>query len=468
MQNTVLEVVPLRYPLSEKKEGEGGTENPAALQKEEENAGTFHKETGGMENPSVKNEEEADGRIRVVLLGEDGVYHKKIVLEADNEKLEILPDCPYFVKTSVIRICAAGKENGSVRVMSLQRACGTPSYQGILEIRKEEAGLILINEVGLEEYVKGVLPGEMPSSYPPEALKAQAVCARTYAMMKQREEAYPQYDAAVDDSTACQVYRNLDTSIQGDAAVEATAGEVLIKEDGSFAECYYYSTSCGLTAQISVWHGGEQARPVLSENKEETAQRNNAFFDYISQRNEEDIEAGEAFYRWEYKCEKANAQKIFERCRTRQALNPQLIWAQKAKDGAETKIHEDSLGNIKTMEIAERQEGGVADCLKISCAEGELYVWGEYNIRYVLAQGGEVKLQNGSFYQAKELLPSAFISLQSICNKKGNMIGYTITGGGFGHGVGLSQNGAKQMAAAGRSYLEILRTYYEAASIVKR
>ena len=103
--------------------------------------------------------------------------------------------------------------------------------------------------------------------------------------------------------------------------------------------------------------------------------------------------------------------------------------------------------------------------MKIACEKGDLYVWGEYNIRYVLAQGGEVALQNGASYQAKELMPSAFISLQSICNEKGNMVGYYVMGGGFGHGVGLSQNGAKHMALAGSSYLEILEKYYTDGSV---
>ena len=113
------------------------------------------------------------------------------------------------------------------------------------------------------------------------------------------------------------------------------------------------------------------------------------------------------------------------------------------------------------MCIAERLEGGVADCLRISCEKGYLYVWGEYNIRYVLAQGGAVILQDDTAFSANELLPSAFISLQSICNEKGNMVGYIVVGGGFGHGVGLSQNGAKHMALAGNTYQEILATYYQ-------
>ena len=64
---------------------------------------------------------------------------------------------------------------------SIERGQGTPVYPGHMEITKEEEGLLLLNEVDLEEYLKRVVPSEMPQSYELEALKAQAICARTYA-----------------------------------------------------------------------------------------------------------------------------------------------------------------------------------------------------------------------------------------------------------------------------------------------
>lgn len=432
---------------------------------------TEEKRTGDKENKSDKKEYSGDEEeeqekekdtetIRIVLLGTDGLYHGKVVLEAEGETLEITSDSPYFEKTDIIRI-STGEGERQIQVNSLDRQCGHPFYGGILELRREEAGLVLINEVPVEEYVKGVLPSEMPSSYPLEALKAQAVCARTYAKMKQESKSYPQYDAAVDDSTACQVYRNLKTSEESDLAVEETAGEVLREEDGSYTECYYYSTSCGRGAPLSVWHGGEKDSPVLSRSEEEITLMNQEFFDYISQKQEGHLEAEEAFYRWNYRKGKAEDQAIFDRCRERREVNAGLVRAEDKEKQSELEISRDDLGNITDMCIAERQEGGVADCLRISCEKGYLYVWGEYNIRYVLAQGGVVTLQNDTAFSANELLPSAFISLQSICNEKGNMVGYIVVGGGFGHGVGLSQNGAKHMALAGNTYQEILATYYQ-------
>ena len=212
---------------------------------------------------------------------------------------------------------------------------------------------------------------------------------------------------------------------------------------------------------MSVWHGGEKDSPVLSRSEEEITLMNQEFFDYIGQEQEGHLEAEEAFYRWNYRKGKAEDEAIFDKCRERREVNARLVLAEDIKRQSETEISRDTLGNIMDMCIAERLEGGVADCLRISCEKGYLYVWGEYNIRYVLAQGGAVTLQNDTAFSANELLPSAFISLQSICNEKGNMVGYIVVGGGFGHGVGLSQNGAKHMALAGNTYQEILATYYQ-------
>lgn len=65
---------------------------------------------------------------------------------------------------------------------------GQPSYAGRLEILDTDDGLVLVNELELEDYLKKVIPSEMPSSYEKEALKAQAVCARTLRVYAEKEQ----------------------------------------------------------------------------------------------------------------------------------------------------------------------------------------------------------------------------------------------------------------------------------------
>lgn len=457
---------------------ENGEDGKRAGRDEEEGkengAGSNENKTGSVEKKDMvetedegKADEGCTETIRVVLTGSEGIYHDKVVLQAGGECLEIVPESSYFDKTDVIRVSIAGNRDIKMIAANLEKACGHPSYEGVLEIRQEGGRLVLINEVPLETYVKGVLPSEMPSSYPPEALKTQAVCARTYAERKIEMPAYPQYDAAVDDTTACQVYGNIECSEQGNQAVEDTAGMVMLDEAYQFAECYYYSTSCGRGTDSSVWHGGEEAEPVPEKTEEEITRMNQDFFAFIREKDKNDIEYTESFYRWNYRCEKADTDEIYRKCRDRQEIKKNLVYGMNT-EGKNIEITKKKLGAIREMDIAERKEGGVADCLRISCEKGIVYVWGEYNIRYVLAQGGSVARRDDTDFQINDLLPSAFLSLQSICNDKGNMVGYIVVGGGFGHGVGLSQNGAKQMALNGKNYLEILEAYYPGTVNVKK
>src|SRR5699024_9658334 len=128
-----------------------------------------------------------------------------------------------------------------------ERGYGKPSYCGHLEVTDEEGGLALVNELYVEDYLKRVVPSEMPPSYEKEALKAQAVCARTFAYEQILGNSYSQYGAHVDDSTNFQVYNNAARDSRTDAAVDETYGQILMYE-GEPIEALYFSTSCGVTA----------------------------------------------------------------------------------------------------------------------------------------------------------------------------------------------------------------------------
>ena len=108
---------------------------------------------------------------------------------------EVLAEVPEY-----FRIESTAEEEEAITATSIQRGHGTPDYEGTLEIWPVEEGFILINELPLETYLNYVVPSEMPSGYTQEALKAQAVCARTYAYKHLQTYGYPEYRAHVDDS----------------------------------------------------------------------------------------------------------------------------------------------------------------------------------------------------------------------------------------------------------------------------
>jgi stage II sporulation protein D len=132
-------------------------------------------------------------------------------------------------------------------------------YRGEIELRFDGGGLTAINVLALDEYVRGVVAGEMPSSWPLEALKVQAVAARTYALATRKTSGlYDQYP-----DTRSQVYRGVTgESIRSDAAVRATAGQI-VTYNGVPAVTYYFSTSGGETENIEFSFVGALSKPWL-------------------------------------------------------------------------------------------------------------------------------------------------------------------------------------------------------------
>src|SRR5215217_1663114 len=132
-------------------------------------------------------------------------------------------------------------------------------YRGVIEVRADGGGVTAINELDLDSYVRGVVAGEMPSSWPLEALKSQAVAARTYALTTRKTTGlFDQYP-----DTRSQVYRGVTgESVRSDAAVRATAGRI-VTYNGVPAVTYYFSTSGGYTEDVEFSFVGSLSKPWL-------------------------------------------------------------------------------------------------------------------------------------------------------------------------------------------------------------
>jgi len=132
-------------------------------------------------------------------------------------------------------------------------------YRGSIEVRVDGGGVTAINELDLDSYVRGVVAGEMPSSWPLEALKVQAVAARTYALATRKTDgAFDQYP-----DTRSQVYRGVTgESVRSDSAVRDTAGRI-VTYSGQPAVTYYFSTSGGHTENVEFSFVGSLSKPWL-------------------------------------------------------------------------------------------------------------------------------------------------------------------------------------------------------------
>ena len=132
-------------------------------------------------------------------------------------------------------------------------------YRGSIEVRVDGGGVTSINELDMDSYIRGVVAGEMPSSWPLEALKVQAVAARTYALATSKTSgAFDQYP-----DTRSQVYRGVTgESVRSDAAEKDTDGRI-VTYSGTPAVTYYFSTSGGHTENIEFSFVGSLSKPWL-------------------------------------------------------------------------------------------------------------------------------------------------------------------------------------------------------------
>ena len=266
-------------------------------------------------------------------------------------------------------------------------------YRGQLLVLPSSSGLLLINVLPLEEYLLGVLPIEMPRGFPKEALMAQAVLARTYAVSRLSPKA--PYDLCATE--LCQVYGGMgvETPVHQEA-VEATWGQVVSLPEGGASRpisALYHSDSGGMTAASEEVYG--RFVPYLRPRPDPYSPK----------------KAWEVLIPWPRLLNLAPWGKL-----------PGALLAQGARP-------EEGLALLK------RSESGRAYRIRVLGKELE----GPEATRFLRALG----------------LPSTLIEeVQTLPE------GILVRGRGAGHGLGLSQWGAKGMAEAGYGYREILGYYF--------
>lgn len=365
--------------------------------------------------PAVKTwDRKANPDIRVLLMDTDyqTCYHPSVTLSYGGNTVTYTPDSPEFADGPVT---IPAQEDG-IEISSIRRQEGAPVYQGSMEIRRKDGALLLINRLPLETYLEAVVPSEMPSSYEMEALKAQAVCARTYAWKQMEEGRLQEYGADVDDSVNYQVYGNISPQDSTNRAVRETEGEVLC-QNGELIEAYYFSTSAGATSTDEIWGAKEAASYLKSVS---------CTFD-----------AEEPWSRWSVEIPWSSVE--------------QRAWSYEAG------------GALKALEVVKKNQSGAVISLRAVMEEASFEISEEYAVREFLSpKGCTITEQNGTKVQGGLLLPSAYFTINCI---PGEVV--SIEGGGYGHGVGMSQTAANQMAGEGYTYGEILNYFFRDIAILK-
>ncbi len=418
-------------------------------------------------------------QIRVLLLNGESPYYPEIFVKADQEltvtfgdSVTVLPGGT-LVKASdywtegaegYLRLSTATEE-GNLFLAGENQEPVSLGYQGAMEIRRFAEGYSVVNELSLENYLYSVVPSEMPASYEMEALRAQAVCARSYACIQLGSTEYARFAANVDDTTNYQVYNKQPREERSTLAVQDTVGEV-IKSGDVLAEAYYYSTSCGFSQNMDVWNlepgTYEYLKSVslMADGSVPDISTEEAFSAFIKSREYAAFDSDTAYFRWQAVLKPAESLSAVQAAALeRQKVNPANVQCFDL-NGVEMALDFGKLGAVTGLVPRQRSAGGVLTKLEISCEQGSILITTEYNIRKILmAAAVSVSDKNDKAITTLNLLPSAAFTAEPTEE------GFVLYGGGYGHGIGLSQNGANGMAKAGLTYVDILQKFYQNITI---
>ncbi len=337
-------------------------------------------------------------------------------------------------------------------VYGLKRAGKTALYRGVFELTKRsgnENAFCIVNVLDLENYLKGVVPNEMPVAFGLEALKAQTIAARNYAL-KPRERFYSEFDVC--DSVASQVYFGAATEKElSNLAIKQTNGLVALspKEDlimalysstaGGYTESYEYAFSEPKTKEFPA-----RSVPYLKAKPDSTSikplsNEADAKAFYLSYPDSYDSQS--PYFRWEREWNFEELEQVLKRTLVEQSkvgfVKPIL---NDAKD----------FGTLVDIKVNKRGESGKIISLNIITDKDIFCVSKELVIRRTFQKNGKA-------------LPSANFVIDNVITPSGKKI--ILHGGGFGHGVGMSQFGAGGMAQRGFKFDEILQHYYSGISI---
>jgi stage II sporulation protein D (peptidoglycan lytic transglycosylase) len=305
---------------------------------------------------------------------------------------------------------------------------GVHRYFGSIRIGSASDGLVLVDSLPLEKYLLGL--NEVPATWPEEALKAQAVAARTFALYTLADTPRPDASAYGFDICAtdqCQVFSGADVVSLPDgdrwrAAVDATAGQAVLYE-GRPIFARYHSTSGGVTLSNSQGFEGEIDYPYLQPASSTTEQ-------------------GSPLYRWRVSFSRPDLQALLERAG----------WWGDAGKLLSAASRPSSSGHVYPDVIFEGTRG------RFTRTAEELR-----DIVRTLAPAMFPGKYPSVAPTTTGRLPETFPSNRVTISTRGRTV--KVVGRGWGHGVGMSQWGAHGLAQQGASYVDILTHYYSGTTV---
>ena len=351
-----------------------------------------------------------------------------------------------------------GLEDGADAVTQLN---GGDQYRGDFRFERINGGAsTVVNLVDLETYIKGIVPYEMTTSWPLEALKAQAVCARTYSMSSSRQHGSDHFDLC--NTTHCQAYRGVERAgTNSDRAVDETAGQLIYYNGKPVTDAVYYSSNGGASEDAkNVW--GSEVGYLKGKLDPYEADIASVAGNYSWSKTYTAAELKERFHAKNYACD----------------------------DIVDLTTKLSATGNVIELKIVD----AAGKSYTISKADSIRTLLGLNSIRFTVTTSGSAQGQaNGGYEVAGAESPVPLDSLYALGGDGKSApvpsqsyiitgdgvkalepvrsaadvtgVSYTFTGTGWGHSVGMSQWGAYAMAKRGYTYLDILNFYYTGITV---
>lgn len=326
-------------------------------------------------------------------------------------------------------------------------------YRGsVLFKRSDNNNMTVINRVGLDEYLYGVVPKEMSGGWPIEALKAQAIACKNYAIMNMGK--YKKYGFDLTDDTFSQAYGGYDLEHpNSNRAVDETRGQIMVY-NGRVISALYHSNSGGKTEDSeNVWSNKVSYLRGVEDKYSLGYPRDN----WSVTMTKEDIKS---------KLLKDNVDigtitdiKIEELSRNDRVIKLKFIGSSGEKEYTKNSARSILKLDSNYYSIVKGRDSGGNDVFYIYSTDKNEEKRSLSNM-YAITSDGVKDISNNTNIYLMGNNDTRQLNLGSIVSDE-----YTINGHGWGHGVGMSQWGAKSMAEQGFSYEDILKHYYTGIEI---
>ena len=359
--------------------------------------------------------------------------------------------------TSQYFVGSADMENGTFSE-------GGRNWRGGLMLHRCGSGYSYINVISLEKYLYGVLPKEMSPLYPSEALKAQAVCARSYAsrmVLNGGKHSSMGYDVCT--SQDCQVYGGMGCeSARCSSAVSETTG-MLVYYNGAPVPCYYSANNGGwIESSREMWGGGGD---YLQAKKDDFNPQDNWEITFTDEKLKSVLRTAD------YNVGNIRKVQVTKRSSGGSVLELEITGdAGKAvigRDRIRSVLGSSSMRSLK-FDITENGYETVKKTIRQPVEKETTLALDQY---YVLERTGEVRVLNLNEIVAKSLSDNLVIkkaetvTVEKTVEEKSGFDGIRISGRGYGHGIGMSQTGAREMAAKGYGFVDILQYYFTGVTV---